>query len=742
MKLDSICNQVYVVALNEARIQNHEYITPEHFLYAALMFDVGKEIISKSGGNLKNIQNDLIKFFENTIPKKVSNSPVDSFEFVRMFELATAQAHGNGKQTVILGNILVAMFNLPESFASYIMLKNGVDRLFMLKLISSQIEKERSEQENQQANNVKETEQELLKNFTVNLTEKARNGLLDPLIGRETIIERTIQVLSRRLKNNPIHVGDPGVGKTAIVEGIAQKIANEDVPQILKNSQIYYIDMSAVVAGTKYRGDFEDRLIKLMDALSRVSNPIVYIDEIHTVVGAGAVSGGGIDATSILKPYLAKGDIRFIGSTTFEEYKKYFEKDRALSRRFQKIDIPEPAIDESIKILKGIKEKYEYYHNVTYSDDIIRLVCELAEKYMNDRFMPDKAIDIIDETGAYLRMCNYDGVTKSVSDKDIERTVALMAKIPQKTVSGKEIDKLKNLEECIKSQIFGQDEAVKAVVYAIKASRSGLNDAEKPVASLLFVGPTGVGKTEIAKQLADNLNVKLIRYDMSEYQEKHSVARLIGAPPGYVGYEEGGLLTEAIRKTPHCVLLLDEIEKAHPDIYNVLLQIMDYGSLTDNIGKKADFRNVIVIMTSNAGAKEIGKRVIGYENKKVNTSAIDKEVERIFNPEFRNRLDDIIVFKHIDNEMAKLITTKAINRLGERLSNKHIKIKITEEAEKYISSKGFSEEYGAREIIRVVDKEVKKLLVDEVLFGKLCNGGTATVDYKNNKIVLRSRAKK
>ncbi len=744
MKLDSICNQVYVVAANEARIQNHEYLTPEHFLYAALMFDVGKSILEKSGGDINGIKSDLFDFFEAHVPKVAVNT-LDSHNFVQMLELAATQAHYSGKDVITLGNILAAMFNLVESHTTFIMSKNGVNKVQLLKVISHEIpelktETKQDETENSETGNSKIKEQEFLKLYSTNLTEKAKNKMFDPLIGREEVLERTIQILSRRLKNNPIHVGDPGVGKTAIVEGLAQRVVENQVPKILQGANIFYLDMNCLVAGTRYRGDFEERIMKLLDIISRENKPIVYIDEIHTVVGAGAVSGGSLDAASLLKPYLTKGELRFIGSTTFEEYKKYFEKDRALSRRFQKIDVLEPTIEESVRILMGVKSKYEDYHNVVYTDEVVELICELSSKYQRDRFLPDKAIDILDESGARVRMNEKKNYTKVISIKDIEKTVAIMAKIPENSVTASETELLKNLASKIKSQVFGQDIAVDLTVGAIKASRAGLNEAEKPIASLLYVGPTGVGKTEVAKQVAANLGIQLLRFDMSEYQEKHSVARLIGSPPGYVGYEEGGLLTEAINKTPHAVLLLDEIEKAHPDIYNVLLQIMDYGQLTDNMGKKSDFRNVLLIMTSNAGAKDLNKRVIGFDEKAFHKDAIDKEIERTFNPEFRNRLDQVIVFRNVDEDMAKQIAMKSIKSLAERLKARGVSIKASERTLKYVYSKGLSELYGAREIIRVVEKEIKPLLVDEILFGKLSKGGTATIDCKDSQIFIKVKS--
>lgn len=743
MKLDNISNQVYIVAVNEANLQSHEYVTPEHFLYAALMFDIGKDIIENSGGNSENIIFDLQSYFDKYMARNNSESPVESSAFVRMFEMAAAQALNSEKNEVTIGDLLVIIFNLTESYAVYIMAKNGVDRLSMLKYISHGMKKSDGksndyiDRDQTRLSGAREKNgKNILAVYAVNLTERAALGELDPLIGREDVLERTIQVLCRRIKNNPIHVGDAGVGKTAIVEGLAQKIAAGLVPEALRDANLFYIDMGTIVAGTKFRGDFEERLIKLLDAASAEKNSIIYIDEIHNLVGAGSVSGSSMDAASILKPYLSKGNLRFIGSTTYEEYIKYFEKDNALTRRFQRIDVIEPTIDDAVKILKGIKCNYESYHGVTYGDDVILLACQLSVKYLNDRRLPDKAIDVMDETGAFLRMQHREDSNIAVTKKDIEKTVALMAKVPENSISENEIEKLKTLEDRIKAKVYGQDRAVGAVVNAIKASRSGLNETEKPVANLLFVGPTGVGKTEIAKQLAENLDIGLQRFDMSEYQEAHSVARLIGSPPGYVGYEEGGLLTGAIRKQPYCVLLLDEIEKAHPNILNILLQIMDYGVLTDNSGKKADFRNVILIMTSNAGAKELDRNIIGFDENKINLSVIDKEVERVFSPEFRNRLDEIITFNHIDKDMAVLITKKSIEDLEEKLKNKKVKLKLTDEAINWISEKGLSKKYGAREITRIINQDIKKMLIDDVLFGKLANGGRAVISIKNNEIKM------
>jgi ATP-dependent Clp protease ATP-binding subunit ClpA len=600
-------------------------------------------------------------------------------------------------------------------------------------------DRKRDEGEPEQESREKEAEQnKILRSFTTELTAKAKAGDIDPLIGREDILERTIQVLCRRFKNNPVHVGEPGVGKTAITEGLAQLIANEKVPKRLKGSKIYALDMGAIIAGTRFRGDFEERMKRVIAELQRQEKVVLFIDEIHNIVGAGAVSGGSLDASNILKPALASGKLRCIGSTTYDEYRKYFEKDGALSRRFQKIEVSEPSTDETIEILKGIKSKYEEYHRVSYTEEAIRSAAELSDKYINDRRLPDKAIDVIDEAGALANMKDTDeGIIKAVDLRDIEAVVAKIARIPEKSVSSSELDKLKDLETSLKTKIFGQDRAIELVVDAIKRSRVGFREPDKPVASLLFVGPTGVGKTELARQLATTLGVPLHRYDMSEYQEKHTVAKFVGAPPGYVGYEEGGLLTEAIRRNPHSVLLLDEIEKAHADIFNTLLQVMDYATLTDNNGRKADFRNVVILMTSNAGAREIGKQIIGFEAKSINQDAVYTAVERIFSPEFRNRLDGVVNFNGLTHEVVLMIVKKAINEFSVQLQEKNVSLQATDRCYEWLAHKGYSQEFGAREIARLIQDKIKRFFVDEVLFGKLHGGGTAVVDIENDDVAVR-----
>jgi len=737
MHLDIVTKQVYIIALNEAKLQRHEYFTPEHMLQAILFFDLGKEIIESAHGDVKDMKDELQDFFENNVPKSKTNaSPIETIGLKNLFDLATQYVREANREEMNICDLLATMFLLPESFACYIMKKNGVNRDIILKYISNPVVDASSES---LANEVPLNESDI-KNYVDDLTQRAMEGKIDPLIGREDIIKRTIQILCRRRKNNPIHVGDPGVGKTAIVEGLAQKIVNDQVPAKLKGFKIYSLDMGSVVAGTRYRGEFEEKLKFILNYIEKQENIILYMDEVHNIVGAGSASGSTLDASNILKPYLTSDRLHFIGSTTFEEYRKFLDKDKALTRRFQKIEVSEPSVSETIKILKGLQKNYEIYHNVKYSKDAIDCAAILSNKYIHDKFLPDKAIDVIDEAGANARMnCNNEDEQILITQRDIEKIIALTAKIPDVNVSIDDIENLKALDEQLKSKIFGQDKAIDIVVRAIRRSRAGLNENNKPVASLLFVGSTGVGKTEIAKQLSFNLGIPLQRYDMSEYQEKHSVARLIGSPPGYVGYEEGGLLTEAIRKTPHCVLLLDEIEKAHPDILNILLQVMDYASLTDNNGKKADFSNVILIMTSNAGAKDLEKRTIGFDGKLGDKSAIDKEVERVFTPEFRNRLDEIVVFNSMNEDMAKLIAQKALVELAEKLKSKKINLKQTDKALDWIAKKGFSATYGAREIYRIVNKEIKNFFVEELLFGKLTNGGSATIDIKNDNIIIRSR---
>ena len=760
MQLDNIVNEIITAAYNEAQMSNHEYFTPEHILYASLFFEEGIEIVENSGGNVRRLKKQIIKFLKENIDIVEDAEPIQTIGIQTILSTAEDHVMLSGKELVKIGDIIVAMYDDEESFASYFLRKEQMKRRDLLNYISHGIsvvdtyddfegtanyeeedavefeEEDAEHTYNEEMNNPNEKEN-FLSNFTEELTEKASRGEMDPLIGRQDILQRTLQVLCRRLKNNPVHVGEPGVGKTAITEGLAQLIVENKVPKILQGSKIYYLDMGSLLAGTKYRGDFEERIKKVLREISKQEKPIVYIDEIHTIVGAGAVSGGSMDASNILKPFLADGKVRFIGSTTYDEYKKHFEKDSALARRFQKIEVPEPSTEDTFDILMGLKDRYEDYHKVTYIEEALKTAVELSDKYIKERYLPDKAIDVMDEAGAYARLNAVDSEeTIIITVGDVEKIVASIAKIPEQTVSNDETSTLKNLDYNLKKQVFGQNEAIDTLVRAIKRSRAGFNDEEKPIASLLFVGPTGVGKTEVSKQLSKSLSIPLIRFDMSEYQEKHTVARLIGAPPGYVGYEEGGLLIEAMKKTPHCVLLLDEIEKAHPDIYNVLLQVMDYATLTDNTGKKADFRNVILIMTSNAGAREASKNTIGFGDRIHAGGAVIKEVERVFSPEFRNRLDNIIVFNKIDETMALEIAKKAMKQFEEKLLTKNIKLKVTDNLYTWLSKKGYSEAYGAREINRVVQQEIKTYFVDEVLFGDLCTGGSVTIDIVDGKLTI------
>ncbi|MCT8975337.1 ATP-dependent Clp protease ATP-binding subunit ClpA [Clostridium sp. CX1] len=747
MRLDRIVNEVITAAYNEAKYSKHEYFTPEHILYASLFFSEGRDIIENCGGDIEEIKKDLTRYFHENINLISEGEPLETIGIQNIITTAGSHVLAAEKNIIKLGDIFISIYDEEESFASYFLKKQGIKRIDILNYIThglSEINSIYSEDEQELEDDyMDEVESEkkgelLLKDFTVELTEKAENDEIDPLIGREDIINRTIQVLSRRLKNNPIHVGEPGVGKTAITEGLATLIVQNKVPKSLQKSKIYSLDMGSLLAGTKYRGDFEERIKKVLKKIEKEDKAIVYIDEIHTIIGAGSVSGGAMDASNILKPFLTKGKIRFIGSTTYDEYKKIFEKDKALSRRFQKIEVTEPNNEEAYNILMGLKENYEKFHKVSYTEEALKAAVELSAKYINDRYLPDKAIDVIDEAGANARINGKDDEVIVIRSGDIEKVVSSMARIPEQSVSVNEIEILRSLEKNLKEKIFGQDEAIDTLVRAIKKSRAGFNDENKTVANLLFVGPTGVGKTEICKQLANALNIPLIRFDMSEYQEKHSVARLIGAPPGYVGYEEGGLLTDNVRKNPYCVLLLDEIEKVHPDVLNILLQLMDYATLTDSTGKKTDFRNVILIMTSNAGARSLGKTLMGFGERITKEESITKEIERVFSPEFRNRLDDTVIFNRMNEEMALLVAKKAISEFEEKLLSKGIKATVTERCYKWLSTKGTSLEYGAREIIRIVQHQIKPYFVDQILFGEERGTNSYVIDVEDNKVIIRA----
>ncbi|MFT8348899.1 ATP-dependent Clp protease ATP-binding subunit ClpA [Clostridium saccharoperbutylacetonicum] len=756
MKITNEVNLILLKAYEEASGRNSEYITPEHLLYAATFDNSVGNAIKECGGSLENLRYNLITYIRTYINKIGQGEPQESIEFQRVILTANEQIKYSDKDAIDVDHILAAIFDLEDSYARYYLEQEGVTKRDLLYSLCHSIDNEENSYEDQMKKGLKEdsqinspeTEEDeavvakkkedaFLSKFTINLIEKVNEENNDPLIGREDILERSIQILCRRIKNNPIHVGESGVGKTAITFGLAKLIRENKVPDRIKGSSMFSLDIGSVIAGTKYRGDFEERIKRILDIISKQEKPIVYIDEIHNIVGAGALNGGALDASNLLKPYLTEGKIRFIGATTFDEYKKFFEKDKALSRRFQKIDVKEPSIKEAIEILNGLKGNYEEYHNVIYTSDAISDAVILSDKYIKDKFLPDKAVDIIDEAGAYARMHNENLEEKITIDrKSIEEIISKVCSIPKQTVESSEINALQHLEAKLKENIFSQDNAIEEVVRCIKMSRSGLNEEDKPVASMLFVGPTGVGKTEIARTLSKLLGIDLIRFDMSEYGEKHAAAKLIGSPPGYVGYEEGGLLTDSIRKTPHCVLLLDEIEKAHEDILGVLLQVMDYATLTDNKGRKADFRNVIIIMTSNAGAKNIGKKLIGFGEREVKGEAIMEEVKKFFTPEFRNRLDKIVVFNSMNDSMALSVAKKQLNDFEAKLSSKNIEIKFSDECIKYVAKIGTSDEFGAREIARVIASNIKPLLVDEILFGKLSDGGKCQIDLIGDKFKL------
>jgi len=734
--------------LREAKANGHEYATVEHILYAVLHDDYGIEIIFQCKGNVEQLKSDLKEFFQDYIPhvgETKDSMPILSSGFQRVIQTAIRHVQSSGKKEVDAGDLLVAIYNETDSYALNLLKSQGITKLDILRYISHGISKIRNDfaensfrqhqSETTQKSHKKEFSKDLLSQFSTELVELASRGKISPVIGREYEIEMAIHVLSRRRKNNVVFVGEPGVGKTAIVEGLALKISKGDVPDSLKNTKIYSLDLGAMLAGTQFRGDFEARLKGTIDALSKIPDAIVFIDEIHTIVGAGASSGGSMDASNILKPYLNSDKLHCIGATTYEEYKKYFDKDRALSRRFQKIDVLEPSTVETYEILKGLKKYYEEFHGVIYTDKALRLAVELSSKFINDRHLPDKAIDVIDEAGAKVKLSKR--AERVVKAKDIETIVSKIARIPAKTVSISEVNRLANLETELKNVIFGQDEAIKAVVQSIKRSRAGLGSPNRPIGSFLFVGPTGVGKTEVAKQLAKLLGINFLRFDMSEYMEKHTVSRLIGAPPGYVGFDQGGLLTDGIRKFPHTVLLLDEIEKAHPDVFNILLQVMDYATLTDNNGKKADFRNVIIIMTSNVGAKEMETTPIGFGNRLEDTKKEGVSIlQKLFSPEFRNRLDAIITFNHLNEKIMLSIVDKFIDEIRQQLKDKKIEIFITDGAKSFLAVKGYDKRFGARPMKRLIEKEITDKLTDEILFGSLKKGGTVKIDLTANKLQL------
>ena len=740
----------------EAKNRNHEYFTAEHVLYSALSFEKSKEILEQCGIDTVSLSGELEVYFEKHIPQVKDLDPFQTVGLQTVIERTMIHMEAAGKDMIDIGDLLVSILELEESYGSYFLKKAGLQKLMLLDYLSHRMDEVEEEDIEDEVDEDYEFVQEHLKDtaghqtskkkkqtsldkYTTDLTALAKEGKLEPLIGREEEIERTIQVLSRRLKNNPVHVGDPGVGKTAVTEGLAQRIVSGDVPGPLKGYSIFSLDMGSLLAGTKFRGDFEERMKQVLLELEEMDKSILFIDEIHTIIGAGAVSGGAMDSSNLLKPALVRGTLKCIGSTTFDEYKKHFEKDHALVRRFQKIDINEPNKGETLQILLGLRSVYEQHHGVMYSDEALKAAVELSAQYINERKLPDKAIDVIDEAGAWKRLfCEKNGDTliPEVSEKDIEQVISKIAGIPEKSVSVSETEKLKSLEPVIKRVIYGQDNAVHAVVEAVKRSRAGFRNPDKPIASFLFVGPTGVGKTELARTLADELGIALHRFDMSEYQEKHTVSRLIGSPPGYVGFEEGGLLTDSIRKTPHAVLLLDEIEKAHRDVYNILLQMMDYATVTDNMGRKADFRNVIIIMTSNAGAGELGKAVIGFGENMVQVGSLEKAIEKTFTPEFRNRLDKVVIFDRLNQKIVEKIVQKEIDHFREMLKARNVTLSLTDECVAWLAEKGYSPEFGARNITRLIEEKIKTIFVDQVLFGKLSGGGHAVAEILEDDVKI------
>ena len=729
IEVEEILGQMVIFA----RDKKHEYITPEHLLYSITFNNNFIEAFKVCNGDLDKLRKNIEKYLDENIETLEKGDPEISYGLNLVLSNANLQATSSQRSEITLTHVVNEIMNLEDSYAVYYILEQNIDPMDLLYLLCD-IDSEVSEGTTSQKDVSKKQEQvdESWKQYVTCLNDKVNE--FSPLIGREAELERTMQILCRKYKNNPIHIGEAGVGKTAITNGLARLINEGNVPEKLKNSKIFSIDLGAIIAGTQYRGDFEKRFKSIMDGVCTFEKPIIYIDEIHNIVGAGAISGGSFDASNMLKPYLTTGKIKFIGATTYEEFNKHIAKSKSLLRRFQNIDIKEPSVEESIKILKGLQKFYEEYHGVKYSKGAIEHAVELSNKYISERFLPDKAIDLIDEAGAYRVMHPTNKKIQTVDKKLIEEVLSKTCNIPKETVETDEIKKLAQLEKKLKLKVFGQNEAIESVVNAIKLSRAGLNDENKPVASLLFVGPTGVGKTEIAKTLANVLDVELIRFDMSEYAEKHTVAKLIGAPAGYVGYEEGGLLTSRVKKSPHCVLLLDEIEKAHSDIFNILLQVMDYATLTDNQGRKTDFRNVILIMTSNAGASTVNKSLIGFGSRHVTKDNITEEVKKIFTPEFRNRLSKVIVFNSLDKKMATKIVDKEFNILSEKLKDKYVELVPTKKCIEYIIEKGTSEEYGAREISRIINNEIKSLLVDKILFGSLKKGGKCKVDYIDKKI--------
>ena len=739
--LDNELEQTLNNLFAEAREQRHEFMTVEHLLFALLNNNSAASVLKACGANLNVLHNNLIKFIQEN---SVIVSDIDERDtqptigFQRVLQRAVFNVQSSGKQEVNGSNVLVAIFGERESHAVYFLNQQNITKLDITNYISHGIANINEENETdfdgmEDESFQEKSEENLLNSYAVNLNEKAIEGKIDPLIGRQTEIQRTVQVLCRRRKNNPLYVGEAGVGKTAIAEGLAKLIVDGEVPDVLMDSVIFMLDLSALLAGTKYRGDFEKRLKSVISELKKQPNLILFIDEIHTIIGAGAASGGVMDASNIIKPVLASGELKCIGSTTYQEYRGIFEKDHALTRRFQKIDVSEPSINETVKILEGLKSRFEEHHNIKYTKQALRAAAELTERYVNDRQLPDKAIDVIDEAGAAQKLLSESKRKKTVGVNDIEGIVAKIARIPSKTVSSDDKNIIKNLERNLKMVVFGQDEAINLLSNTIKMSRSGLGNTQKPIGNFLFAGPTGVGKTEVTRQLAIQMGVELVRFDMSEYMERHTVSRLIGAPPGYVGFDQGGLLTEAINKQPHCVLLLDEIEKANPDVFNLLLQIFDHGTLTDTNGRKTDFRNVIIVMTTNAGADRLSRASVGFTPQD-HSSDVTESIKKMFSPEFRNRLDAIIHFNPLDKRTISNVVDKFLIELEAQLDDKKVTIEITEDAREWLANNGYDKIMGARPMSRLIQKIIKRPLAEELLFGKLMQGGHVIASLENNQI--------
>jgi len=735
------------MAFRQAKESRHEFMTVEHLLLALLDNPSSIEALKACGADMSKLRKELLEFIGETTPViplgEEERETQPTLGFQRVLQRAVFHVQSSGKSEVNGSNVLVAIFSEQESQAAYFLKKSDITRLDIVNFISHGISKSDTQDVPNLTDETPAAEEEprTIENFSTNLNEEALKGNIDPLIGRGDELERTLQVLSRRRKNNPLFVGEAGVGKTAIAEGLANLVISEDAPTFLSDATIYSLDMGALLAGTKYRGDFEKRFKSLLKDLENDSNAILFIDEIHTIIGAGAASGGMMDASNLIKPLLSAGKLRCIGSTTYQEYQSIFEKDRALARRFQKIDVVEPSVDDTTKILQGLKEKYESHHGIRYTNKALRAAAQLSAKYINERFLPDKAIDVIDEAGAKQQLVAPSKRKKVINNNDIETIVAKMARIPEKSVSSSEKDNLKTLDRNLKLVVFGQDHAIDELSSIIRLSRAGLGNEFKPVGSFLFAGPTGVGKTEVTQQLAKVLGVELLRYDMSEYMEKHAVSRLIGAPPGYVGYEQGGLLTDAVLKHPHAVVLLDEIEKAHPDVYNILLQVMDHGTLTDNNGRKADFRNIILVLTTNAGVTETTRQSIGFKQQDHSLDAKD-EINRVFSPEFRNRLDNIVWFNHLSTEIIQQVVDKFIVELQAQLDEKGVSLELTKDAKKWLAEHGYDKTMGARPMSRLIQEHLKRPLANELLFGDLTQGGVAKVGVKKAQLVITCEKKR